>query len=49
MEGGYKLWDEVLKTIQSLTSWPLVVLYLSLSAGIDAADTQLLQEPGRVS
>lgn len=30
MEGGYKLWDEVLKTIQVLTSWPLVVLYLSL-------------------
>jgi hypothetical protein len=30
MEGGYKLWDEILKTIQALTSWPLVVLYLSL-------------------
>ncbi len=30
MEGGYKLWDEILKTIQVLTSWPLVVLYLSL-------------------
>lgn len=30
MEGGYKFWDEVLKTIQALTSWPLVVLYLSL-------------------
>ncbi len=30
MEGGYKLWDEILKTIQVLTSWPPVVLYLSL-------------------
>ncbi len=30
MEGWYKLWDELLKTIGVLTSWPLVVLYLSL-------------------
>jgi len=30
MEGGYKLWDELLKTIGVLTAWPLVVLYLSL-------------------
>lgn len=30
MEGGYKLWDELLKTVGVLTSWPLVVLYLSL-------------------
>jgi len=30
MEGGYKFWDELLKTIGGLTSWPLVVLYLSL-------------------
>ncbi len=30
MEGGYKLWDELLKTIGVLASWPLVVLYLFL-------------------
>ncbi len=30
MEGGYQFWDELLKTIGVLTSWPLVVLYLSL-------------------
>ena len=30
MESGYKLWDEVLKTIGTLTSWPVVVLYLAL-------------------
>ena len=30
MEGGYKLWDEILKTVQVLTRWPLVVLYLAL-------------------
>jgi len=30
MEGGYRLWDELLKTVQTLTSWPLVILYLSL-------------------
>lgn len=30
MESGYKLWDEVLKTIGALTTWPLVVLYLAL-------------------
>ena len=30
MEGGYRLWDELLKTIGALTSWPLVALYLAL-------------------
>ncbi len=30
MEGRYRLWDELLKTIGVLTSWPLVILYLSM-------------------
>ena len=30
MEGGYKLWDEILKTIGTLTSWPIVVLALAV-------------------
>ncbi len=30
MDGGYKLWDEILKTVGTLTTWPLVVLYLAL-------------------
>lgn len=30
MEGDFKVWDEVLKTIQTLTSWPIVVLALAL-------------------
>ena len=30
MESGYKLWDEILKTIAALTTWPVVVLYLAL-------------------
>lgn len=30
MEGNFKIWEEILKTIATMTSWPVVVLYLAL-------------------
>lgn len=30
MEDAVRIWDEILKTVQTLTTWPLIVFYLAL-------------------
>ncbi len=30
MDDAVKIWDEILKTVQAFTTWPLIVFYLAL-------------------